>query len=174
MSHSIYSASVPVFDRCLTAFLAILDKAAAHAEARKFDAAVYAGARLRPDMLPFFRQVQIFCDNAKNGSARLSGATAPVFEDKEAGIAELRARIRATLDFIGSIDPKAFDGAENRDIVFPVGGNRMKMRGDNYLFHHLLPNFYFHFVTAYDILRYCGVDIGKRDYLGAIVGIGPA
>jgi hypothetical protein len=174
MSLSIYSATVPVFDRCLTAFLAIMDKASAHAEAHKFDKSVYAGARLRPDMLPFYRQVQIFADNAKNGSARLASATAPAFEDNEAGFDELKTRIHATLDFIRSIDPKAFDGAQDRDVVFPVGPNKMKMRGDNYLLHNLLPNFYFHLATAYDILRYEGVDIGKRDYLGAVVGVGPA
>jgi hypothetical protein len=174
MSLSIYSATVPVFDRCLTAFVAILDKATAYAEAHKFDKAIYAGTRLRPDMLPLFSQVQTCCDNAKNGAARLAGVTPPVFEDKEAGIDELKARVVATLDFIRSIDPKAFDGAADRDIVFPRGPNKVKMRGDNYLFHFLMPNFYFHLVTAYDILRYCGVDIGKRDYLGAIVGIEPA
>ena len=174
MSLSVFQSSVPVYERSLRALLAILDKAGAHAEARKFDSAVYLATRLRPDMLPFARQVQIACDNAKNAAARLAGVAAPVFEDKETTLDELKARIRATLDMLQTIDPKAIDAGADREIVFPVGPNKMKMQGANYLLHYAMPNVYFHLTTAYDILRYCGVEIGKRDFLGAVPDMGPA
>ena len=174
MSISIYQASVPVFERALKALDAVLDKAAAYAEARKFDSAIYVTTRLRPDMLTFSRQVQTACDNAKNASARIAGVEAPRFEDNEATLGELKARIEKTLAFLAGLDPKAFDGAAERDIVFPVGPNKMKMKGDDYLLHYVTPNFYFHVTTAYDILRYSGVDIGKRDFLGQIPGVSPA
>ena len=175
MSLSLYQSSVPTFERCLTAFLAILDKAEAHAKARKFDPTNYLGMRLAPDMFPFVRQVQTFCDNAKNAPSRLAGAAAPVFEDKEATFAELRDRVVRTLDYLKTLDAKAIDAAWDREIVFPAGPNtKLKMRGGNYLVHYVLPNFYFHLTTAYDILRTGGVEIGKRDFLGAVPGIEPA
>ena len=129
--------------------------------------------RIRPDMLPFGRQVQIFCDNAKNGAARLAGVEAPRYEDNETNIAELKARVTKTLDFIAAIDAAALEEGTNREIIFPVGPNKMKMKGGDYVVHWSLPNYYFHLVTAYDLLRYAGVDIGKRDFLGAIPGISP-
>ncbi len=174
MSLSVYQSSVPVFERSLAALSVILDKAAAHAEARKFDPAIYVTTRLRPDMFGLARQVQAACDGAKNGSARLAGAEPPKFEDKEATIEELKARIQATLDFLKTIDPKALDGAADREIVLPLGPNKMKMVGANYLLHFVLPNFYFHLTTAYDILRFSGVEIGKRDFLGQVPGMTPA
>jgi hypothetical protein len=174
MSLSIYQSSVPVFERGLKALDALLDKAAAHAEARKFDPAVYIGTRLRPDMFPLSRQVQTACDNAKNASARIAGVEAPRFEDNEATLGELKARIEKTLAFLGGLDPKAFDGAAEREIVFPVGPNKMKMKGGDYLLHFVTPNFYFHLTTAYAILRQSGVEIGKRDFLGQVPGISPA
>ena len=174
MTLSVHHASVSCFEVTLNAFSGILDKAVAHAEAKKVDPAVYLNLRLRPDMLPLVRQVQIFCDNAKNGAARLAGVEAPKFEDNETSFPELQARIARTLDFLASLDREEVDHGAGREIVFPVGPGRMKMRGANYLLHYLLPNFYFHVTTAYDLLRYAGVDIGKRDYLGAIPGIAPA
>ena len=174
MSISTYQASVPVFERNLKALDAVLDKAAAYAEARKFDPAIYITTRLRPDMLPFARQVQIACDNAKNASARIAGVEAPRYEDNEATLEELKARIEKTLAFLAGIDSKAFDGAAERDIVFPLGPNKMKMKGDDYLLHFVMPNFYFHVTTAYAILRQSGVEIGKRDFLGQVPGISPA
>jgi uncharacterized protein len=175
MSLSLYQSSVPAFERCLTAFLAILDKADAHAKARKFDPTNYLGLRLAPDMFPFVRQVQTFCDNAKNTSSRLAGVSAPVFEDKEATFAELRDRVNRTLQYLKTLDAKAIDAAVEREIVFPVGpNNKLRMQGGNYLVHWVLPNFYFHLTTAYDILRAAGVEVGKRDYLGAVPGIEPA
>jgi len=171
MSLSLYQSSVPVFERSLNAFSAILDKAAAHAAACKFDPAIYATMRLRPDMFAFPRQVQIFCDHAKNGAARLAGAEAPRFEDNEASLDELKARVKKTLDVLAGLDAKAIDAGAEREIVFPAGQNKKaKMIGANYLLHYALPNFYFHLTTAYAILRYAGVAIGKRDYMGAVPG----
>ncbi len=174
MSLSLHHASVSSYEVTLRAFLAILDKAVAHAAEKKFDPAVYLTMRLRPDMIPFARQVLIFCDNAKNASARLAGAQAPVFEDVAASIDDLKVRIQKTLDYIKTLDRHAIDGAATKEIVFPVAQNKMKMHGANYLVHYALPNYYFHLTTAYDILRYGGVEIGKRDFLGAVPGIGPA
>jgi uncharacterized protein len=175
MSLSLYQSSVPVFERSLAAFLKILDKAEAYAEERKFDPANYLAIRLAPDMFPLTRQIQTFCDNAKNVSFRLAGAQPPRFEDKETTIAELRARIQSTLDLLKTIDAKAVDASADRDVVFPVGPNtNMKMRGGDYLMHFALPNFYFHLTTAYDILRSAGAEIGKRDFLGAVPDMSPS
>jgi uncharacterized protein len=172
MSLSLYQSSVPTFERCLRALIVILDKAELHANARKFDPANYLGMRLAPDMFPFVRQVQSACDNAKNGSARLAGVQAPAFEDKEATFAELRDRIGRTLDYLATLDAKAIDAGMEREIVFPAGPSvKFRMQGGNYLLHWVLPNFYFHLTTAYDILRAAGVEIGKRDFLGAVLGI---
>ena len=175
MPLSLYQSSVPVFERSLTAFLAILDKAEAHAKARKFDPANYLSIRLAPDMFPLTRQIQTFCDHAKNASYRLAGATPPVIEDKETTFAELRARVEATLGHLKTVDAKAIDAGADREVVVPIGPNtRVKSPGANYLMHFALPNFYFHLTTAYDILRSAGVEIGKRDFLGAVPGVSPA
>jgi uncharacterized protein len=175
VSLSLYQASVPAFATGLTALAAVLDKAAQHAEARKFDSAIFLSMRLRPDMFTFAGQVQSACDQAKFGSGRLAGGEIPRFQDKEASLAELKARIEATLAYLKSLDAKAIDAAADREIVFPVGSNmKMKMKGADYLFHFVLPNFYFHLTTAYGILRFSGVEIGKRDFLGQIPGISPA
>ncbi len=171
---SLYEASVPAFERSLTAFLGVLDKAEAHAKARKFDPANYLAVRLTPDMWPLTRQIQAFCDHAKNAAFRLAGAEPPVIGNTETSTAELRARILATLDHLKTVEAAAVDGAVDRDVVFPVGPNRIKMQGANYLLHFALPNFYFHLTTAYDILRASGVEIGKRDFLGAVPGMTPA
>jgi len=174
MSLSLYQSSVPVFERSLAAFLGILEKGEAHAKARKFDPANYMAVRLTPDMWPLVRQIQAFCDHAKNAAFRLAGDGPPVIENTETTIAELRARVEATLAQLKAIDAKTVHAAAERDVVFPVGPNRMKMQGANYLLHFALPNFYFHLTTAYDILRGAGVEIGKRDFLEAIPGISPA
>jgi hypothetical protein len=174
MSLSLYQASVPVFERGLGALIVVLDKAEAHAEARKFDATNYLAMRLAPDMLSLTRQIQICCDHAKNASYRLAGVAPPVIEDKEATIAELRARIQATLGHLKTIDGKAIDAGVEREITIPLGTNKIKMQGGDYLLHFAMPNFYFHLTTAYDILRAAGVEIGKRDFMGAVQGVSPA
>jgi uncharacterized protein len=175
MSLSLYQSSVPVFERSLAAFLGILDKADSHAQARKFDPTNFLAIRLAPDMFPFSRQVQTFCDHAKNASFRLAGAQPPVLADHETTFADLRARIRTTLEHLKTVDVEAIDAAAEREIVFPISPTRkVKMQGANYLLHFALPNFHFHLTTAYDILRSAGVEIGKRDFLGAVPGISPA
>lgn len=171
MSLTVRQSSVGAFRPALTAFSAILDKAEEHATAAKFDPAVYASMRLRPDMLPFNRQVHIFCDHAKNGSARLAGVEAPRFEDNEATLDELKARIAKTLAFLETIDAAALEAGAEREIVFALGKMKARMIGRDYLLHFCLPNFYFHLTTAYDLLRYAGVSIGKRDFLGQPPGL---
>jgi len=171
MSFSLYQSSIPTFVHEMNAFLAILDKAEAYAAAAKFDPAVYMTTRLRPDMFAFPRQVQTFCDQAKNGSSRVAGVEPPRFEDNEATLDELRTRIRRTLDVLAKIDPRALDAGAEREVIFPAGRDiKAKMLGAAYMTHYVTPNFYFHLVTAYDILRYAGAPIGKRDYLGAVPG----
>ena len=168
MAFSMSRASLPVFEIELNALSAILDKAAGFAAAKKIDPAVLLTMRLAPDMFPLTRQVQIATDQAKNGSARLAGVEAPKFEDNETTIDQLKARITKTLAFIKTLDARQIDGAADREINFPVGPNKGQMKGDDYLNHFVLPNFYFHVTTAYDILRHCGVELGKRDFLGNI------
>ncbi len=168
MSLSLYQSSVPVYERALNAFLAILDKAEAHAAARKFDPNNYLAMRLSPDMFPLVRQVQSFCDHAKNSSFRLAAKDPPRKEDKETTVAELRDRVLSTLEMLKSIDAKAMEGGETREIIIPAGSNKLKLPGADYLIHFAMPNFYFHLTTAYDILRASGVEIGKRDFMGAV------
>lgn len=174
MTSLLYQATVPVFEQTLGALDAILDKASAYAAERKVDPAVLLASRLRPDMLPFVSQIQIVCDGAKNMTARLAGVAPPKFEDNEASFGDIKARIKNTLDFIRSVAPSDIGAGEDREIVFPLGPNKMKMKGADYIFHFALPNFYFHFTTAYAILRHNGIEIGKRDFLGAVAGISPA
>jgi hypothetical protein len=171
VSLTVHQASVATFQATLTPFLSILAKAAEHAAQAKFDPAIYATLRLRPNMLPFARQVQIFCDHAKNASARLAGVEAPRFEDAETTLDELKARIEKTIAFLATLDKAALEAGETREIVFPIGPAKGKMIGRDYLLHYALPNYYFHLTTAYDILRFAGVDIGKRDFLGQVPGL---
>ncbi|MCA1368738.1 DUF1993 domain-containing protein [Bradyrhizobium sp. BRP14] len=165
---SMSNASIPAFEIGLTTLSALLDKAEAHAEAKGIDPTVLLNTRLFPDMFAFTRQVQSACDQAKNCGARLAGVDPPRYEDSEKTIADLRARIAKTLAFVKSLDVKRIDAATDREITFPFGPGKCHMRGVDYLNHFALPNFYFHLTTAYDILRHCGVDIGKRDFLGAV------
>jgi uncharacterized protein len=166
---SMSNASIPVFEIGLSALSALLDKAEAHAEAKRIDPTVLLNARLFPDMFAFTRQVQSACDQAKNGGARLAGVDPPMFEDNENTIAELKTRIAKTVAFVKTLDAERIDTAADREITFPLGpNNKGHMRRADYLNHFALPNFYFHLTTAYDILRHCGVKIGKRDFLGTI------
>jgi hypothetical protein len=165
---SMSNASVQVFEISLNALSALLDKAEAHAEAKRIDPTVLLSTRLFPDMFAFTRQVQSACDQAKNGGARLAGVDPPRYEDSEKTIAELRTRIAKTVAFLKTLDIKRIEAAVEREITFPLGPNEGHMRGADYLNHFALPNFYFHLTTAYDILRHSGVEIGKLDFLGAI------
>jgi hypothetical protein len=169
MTYTMSQSSVPAFEIGLNALSGLLDKAADFAAAKKIDAAVLSQWRLAPDMFPLARQVQIVCDQAKNGSARLAGVEPPRFEDNETTIDQLKARIARTAAYVKTLDPKQIDASAAREITFPLGPtNKGHMKGDDYLTHFVLPNFYFHLTAAYAILRHCGVDVGKRDFLGAI------
>lgn len=160
------ASSISNFTRVLTALSGILDKGAASAQARKIDPLVFTRARLSPDMFPLTRQVQIACDTAKNGFSRLSGVDAPKFEDSETTFEELQARIAKTVDFLNTFTAESLHGSEDKIVAFPAGPERtFKMKGDAYLNQWMLPNLYFHVVTAYDILRHNGVDVGKTDFL---------
>jgi len=168
MSLTMYSASAPVFVRMLGNMLNWLDKAQLHADERKFDSTNYLGLRLAPDMLPFSRQIQIATDGAKGCVARLSGTEVPKWDDTEATLAQLRARVLKTLDFVQGFSAEEFEGSESREIVLPTRqGDPLRFDGETYLKHFVLPNFYFHATTTYALLRHGGVQLGKRDYLGA-------
>ncbi|MFC3677027.1 DUF1993 domain-containing protein [Ferrovibrio xuzhouensis] len=165
MSLSMYDASVPVFAKALTVLSTLLDKGEAHAAAHSLAPTELLEARLAPDMYALTRQVQAACDAAKFGSARPAGVTPPSNPDTEATFAELHGRIQATLDFITGIDKAAFNEAAARPVTVKTGGGELNFTGQNYLLGFALPNFFFHIVTAYDILRHKGVEIGKRDFL---------
>ena len=167
MSITMHSASVPIFASMLKSLSAWLDKAEAHADAKKFESSVYLTTRLAPDMLPFTNQVQIACDTAKFLVARLAGVEAPKFDDSEASLADLRQRVRATIEFIQSVPAGKIDGTEEKEVSLPRRSGPIIMKGEAYLKHFALPNFFFHATTAYALLRHNGVEIGKMDYLGA-------
>jgi hypothetical protein len=163
-----YRASVPAFLKMLNSLSAILDKAEAYAVERKIEPEVLLNWRLAPDMFPFTRQIQIAADFAKGTTARLAGAEVPKYADDETSFAQLKARIAKTVKFVEGFAPKDIDGSEGRDIALTVGGQEMHFKGEPYLVHFALPNFYFHAATAYAILRRCGIEIGKRDFIGAV------
>jgi uncharacterized protein len=168
MSISMYDVSIPIFTLSLTNLSAILDKAASHEQSKKVDPKVIPQARLIVDMLPLSAQIQIACDTAKGAAARLAGVEAPKHEDTEATLAELKARVAKTLDFIKTIKPEQLQGAETREIVLKFPQTTLKFTGINYLTNFVLPNFFFHVTTAYALLRKNGVELGKRDFLGPI------
>jgi uncharacterized protein len=157
-----------VFETGINALLAILDKASAFAAAKKIDPAVLLHTRLAPDMFDFTRQVQTISDQARRGSARLAGAEAPSYEDNETTIDQLKARLAKTVAYLKTLDPKQIDASAEREISFPLGPATGRMKGSDYLYHFLLPNYYFHLTAAYAILRHSGIDIGKRDFIGNI------
>lgn len=163
---SMYQASAPRLANTLKNLSAILDKAAAHAEARKIDPSVLLQTRLYPDMFPLVRQVQIACDNAKGAVGRLAGVEVPRHEDNETSFAELQQRIARTLAFIETVTPAQVDGSEDRNIHLKLGPREVDFTGTQYLCGFALPNFYFHVTTAYAILRHCGVELKKFDYIG--------
>ena len=166
MKISMYQASTPRFANALKNLSAILDKAQAHADAKKVDAQVLGGLRLIADMFPLARQVQIACDTAKGAVARLAGVEIPKYEDTEKTIPELKARIARTLDFIQSVPAAKIDGSEEREVVLQMRSGELKFDGLRYLMGHAYPNFYFHCTTAYNILRANGIELGKRDFIG--------
>ena len=168
MTISMYKASVPVFIKGLTNLKAILEKAAAHAQAKKIDETVFAGARLYPDMLPLTGQVQIATDFARGTTARLAGVEMPKWEDNEKTLAELIARVDRTLEYVKPFTAAQIDGSEGKEITRTLRGQPRTFSGQNYLLQFALPNFYFHSTTTYALLRHNGVAIGKMDFLGAL------
>ena len=166
MTISMYQASIPPLVRSLTNLAAILEKGAAHAEAKKIDPSVLIGFRLYPDMFPLSKQVQIASDVARRGAARLAGLEAPKIEDNETTFPELIARLESTTSYLETLTPDVIDGSEEKSITLPVGEQTMTFKGMPYLLYFILPNVYFHVTTAYDILRHCGVELGKIDFLG--------
>ena len=168
MSLSMSSVATQSFLQTLGALSKILDKAAAHCAAKKIDQAVLLQTRLTPDMLPFVKQVQLTCDFAKNTLGRLTGEP-PKFPDEEKTIDELKARIAKTIDYVKGFQASEVDATAGKDVTFPIGPQQtMTLKGAQYVVGFALPNFYFHATTAYDILRLCGVEIGKRDFLGRV------
>jgi hypothetical protein len=166
MSLSMSQASLPIFTQQLTSLSVVIDKAAAHCQAKGVNPKDLIDARLAPDMFPFSRQVQVATDHAKGATARLSGRELPKFDDTESTFDELKARIAKTLAFVKSVPASEIDGSEEKDVNLTVGGQPRTLKGQRYLVHNALPNFFFHVTTAYDILRHKGVEIGKRDYMG--------
>src|ERR1700683_4814324 len=166
MSITMYTATVPTCTRALNNLAAILEKAAAHAQDRKIDPAVLLNTRLFPDMFPLATQIHIANDIARGGAARLAGAGVPAFEGKERSLAEWIAATRATIAYLESLKPAQFEGSEDKVITWQTRTSTRNMPGTPYLFHHVLPNVFFHVTTAYDILRQSGLELGKLDYLG--------
>jgi len=166
MPISMSSITVPAFLQTLGALEKILDKAKAWSETKKIDPAVLLQTRLAPDMFPLVRQVQLTCDFAKNCLGRLTGEP-PKFPDDEKTIDELKARIQKTVDYIKGFAAKDIDATDEKDVTFPIGPQQtLTLKGNQFVVNFVLPNFYFHATTAYDILRHCGVELGKRDFLG--------
>jgi uncharacterized protein len=166
MKTSMYQTSIPTFTRVLNNLVAILEKGAAHAEARKIDPTVLLNARLYPDMFPFTRQVQLAADTANSGAARLAGTEVPVHESSESSFAELARHVRKAIAQLETFRPEQLDGTEDKTVTWQTRSSTRNMQGLPYLMNHVLPNLFFHTTTAYNILRHNGVELGKMDYLG--------
>jgi len=166
MKISMHAMSYDVFKRALTQLQHVMEKAVANAKTRNFETGVLVNARLAPDMLPFAKQIQLTSDFAKNSMARLAGIDPPKFDDTETTMDELFVRVKKTIDFIDSVPPASLEGSETRDIKIALRDRTVEFKGLAFLQHWAIPNFFFHHVTAYNLLRHNGVDIGKRDFLG--------
>lgn len=168
MSISMFQASVPPIIKTLSNLRNLLEKAAAHAEAKKIEPSVLINARLYPDMFPLSRQVQIATDMAKGAASRLAGKEVPKYEDNETTFAELIARLDKTIALLETFKPEEIDGSEDNTITLPMRDRTLTFKGQPYLIEYALPNIYFHTTTAYAILRHNGVEIGKKDFLGKV------
>ena len=167
MKISMHAMSHGVFKKALLQLLHVMEKGAASAKARSFDTSVLVNSRLAPDMLPFTKQIQLTSDFAKNSMARLAGIDPPKFEDNETTLDELFARVKKTLAYIDTVSPEALEGSETRDIKIVLRDRTVEFKGLAFLQNWAIPNFFFHHVTAYNLLRHNGVDVGKRDFLGS-------
>ena len=163
---SFYDATVPAFLQILGSLNGLLTKAEAHCEAKKIQPDVLFNARLFPDMLPLSKQVQLVCDFAAKGCARLTHSEVPAVPDTEKTFAELKARLAKTIEYVKTFKPEQFEGGDTKDVTFPVGPTSMTMKGQQFLNGFAFPNFYFHAATTHGILRHNGVEVGKRDFLG--------
>jgi hypothetical protein len=168
MKVSMYQASVPSYLQILGSMAAILEKAEAHCAAKKIAPEVILNFRLFPDMFPLTRQIQIMTDQVKGSLARLAGQEVPSWADNEASFADLRARVQKAIDFAKAAKPDQIDGTEDKDIKLKIGGQDREFKGKAYLFGFAIANFYFHASMTYAILRHCGVEVGKTDFLGNI------
>lgn len=166
MSLSMYQASLPGFIRALENLQNILDKGVAFADGKKIEHSVLINARLAPDMFPLGRQIQIATDAVKGAAARLAGVEVPSYPDTETTFPELKARIQKTVDFMKSFKAEQIDGSEAKDVTLKIGGKETVFKGQDYLLGFVIPHFFFHVTTAYDILRHNGVELSKKDYLG--------
>lgn len=166
MQISMHAMSHGVFKKALTQLLVVMQKGVANAQARNFDVSVLVSSRLAPDMLPFSRQIQLTSDFAKNSMARLAAVDPPKFDDVETTMDELLERVKKTLAFIDTVPASALEGSETRDIVIKMRDRTVELKGLEFLQVWALPNFFFHHVTAYNLLRHNGVDIGKKDFIG--------
>jgi uncharacterized protein len=166
MTVSMYKISVPIFVQHLTALSGVLDKALAHIESKKLDPAFFVGMRLYPDMYPLTRQVQQASAHAIRACSALAGKELLELPGTDTSFAELKARIAKTVDYVKGFKPAEIDGTEDKEITLKFGSGERKFTGLGLLLGHILPNFYFHCTTAYDILRHCGVDLVKRDFMG--------
>lgn len=171
MAVTMYQSSAQVYTHQLKNLAKILKTAEKDAKTRGIDPAVILGARLAPDMLPLTSQIQMLTDNAKGSCARLAATKPPVFKDDETTFAQLQDRIKRTLAFIRTLKAKQFEGAETREVVMTIPIGELKFNGSDYLNGWALPNFYFHYSTAYNILRSNGVALGKIDFLGIVPGM---
>lgn len=165
MSTSLYHSFIPVIQHHLNSLSRILEKAEQYSQTKNIQAKTILDLRLFPDMLPFVKQIQIATDMVKAAAARLAAIDIPSYADDEQDFAQLRERIAKVSAFLASIPESAFDGAQDRHISFTVAGNPREFKGIDYLNYWVLPNFYFHKSTAYNLLRHVGVELGKKDFL---------
>ncbi|MGY4515853.1 DUF1993 domain-containing protein [Lysobacter sp. HA18] len=165
MTISMYQASVPAFVRALRNLRHILDKGAAHARERGVDPNSLLELRVIDGMLPLSRQVQIACDMAKNGAARLAGQEPVPLADEETTLEQLYARIDRTIELVEGVDRAKIDGSETREIVLNMRTGEMRFTGQDYLLNFVLPNLYFHVTAAYALLRREGAPLGKMDFI---------
>ena len=166
MAVNMYTISVPIFVQILEALGNVIDKAKAHCEAKKLDEAFFINNRFYPDMFPFVRQVRSACDHAVNACGRVAGVELPSFANDENSFDDLKERIAKAVAFVKSVKPEQMNGQEDKEIVFKLPSGERRFTGQTMLLNFTMPNFYFHATTAYDLLRHCGIELGKRDFMG--------